>query len=149
LLIGTGACPSENEDADGAPDGPHTDGPDSHGPDTGGSDTEAALTCDPRPAYPALYSSCSGVEICERSDYVCAYQQSMDPAVDPAYCTSYCTFDVECPPVGTCSAVPLCLTPLGGGTGVCALDCADDKQCPEGMECIEDEDSGGLRYLCF
>jgi hypothetical protein len=119
---------------DGEDDGPVTD--------TG------APACDPRPEYPELYSSCTGMTSCN-GERVCAYQVGMDPTMDPAYCTSYCMLDLECPSVGACTATPLCLTPSGSGTGACALDCGDGKQCPEGMECLEDMDSGGLRYICF
>jgi hypothetical protein len=73
----------------------------------------------------------------------------MDPAVDPAYCTAYCTLDVDCPAVGSCTAAPICLTPGTGGSGVCALDCDEGRQCPEGMECLADESNGAVRYLCF
>jgi hypothetical protein len=111
-------------------------------------DTGASSACDPRPEYPEVYSSCTGMTTCD-GEGICAYQVGMDPAMDPAYCTSYCMFDLECPSVGACTATPICLTPSGGGTGACALDCGDGKQCPEGMECLEDMDSGGIRYICF
>jgi hypothetical protein len=137
-VLGSDGCTSEDvqDGEDGEDDAPMTG-------------TTGSPACDPRPAYPELYSSCTGTAACGSSDHICAYQVGMDPAMDPAYCTSYCTFDVECSAVGMCTAVPICLTPTGGGTGVCALDCADDMQCPEGMQCLEDMDNGGIRYLCF
>lgn len=110
--------------------------------------TGAAPACDPQPASPALYSSCTGTGSCS-GDLVCALPTGADPAVDPAYCTTYCTLGVECPTVGSCTAEPRCITQIGGGTGVCALDCSEGKLCPETMDCLEDMDSGGLRYLCF
>lgn len=119
-------------------------------PDTGEPMTDTgAPACDPRPEYPEVYASCTGMTSCGGGGRVCAYQAGMDPTMDPAYCTTYCTFSVECPAVGTCTAEPICLTPSGGGTGACALDCGEGKQCPEGMECLEDTDSGGIRYICF
>jgi len=118
------------------------------GEGTGHVADTGAPACDLPPEDPELYSSCTGMNTCDGQG-ICAYQVDTDPAMDPAYCTSYCMFDLECPSVGTCTATPICLTPSGGGTGARALDCGDGKQCPEGMECLEDMDSGGIRYICF
>lgn len=134
LLLGVGACPADDVGGEGSDDAPATG---------------EALVCQPQPLYNELYSSCTGVQDCGRADYVCAYQVGTDPATAPAFCTGYCTLDVHCPAVGDCAATPICLTPSAGGTSVCALDCGDDRPCPEGMECLEDEDNGGVRYLCF
>lgn len=145
-LYGSSGCTSEDGKGDESneasasseDEAPTTD------PDTG-----ASPACEPRPVYPELYSSCTGMGSCGGDGRVCAYQAGADPTMDPAYCTTYCTFDVECPAVGTCSATPLCITQTGGGTGVCALDCADDKQCPTNLLCLEDIDNGSVRHLCF
>lgn len=141
-------CGCASEDGNGD----DHDAPSSSGEDdasTADPDTGTSPACEPRPVYPELYSSCTGAGTCGSDDRVCAYQAGADPAMAPAYCTTYCTFDVECPSVGTCTATPLCITQTGGGTGVCALDCADGKQCPADMMCLEDVDNGGVRHLCF
>ena len=138
----SGACTARDGKGDESDEGSEGSEGDVQATETG------APSCAPRPEYPEVYSSCTGMNSCGGVG-VCAYQVGSDPAMDPAYCTSYCMFDVECPTIGTCTATPICLTQSGGGTGVCALDCGEGKECPEGMECLEDMDSGGIRYLCF
>ena len=134
LVYGSDACVSDDAVHDGG---------------SGSEGTSESPACEPRPEYPEVYSSCTGMTSCDGGGRVCAYQVGMDPAMDPAYCTAYCMFDLECPSAGTCTARPICLTPSGGGTGACALDCGDGKECPEDMECLEDMDSGSVRYICF
>lgn len=105
--------------------------------------------CAPRPAYPEVYSSCAGAATCGVSGYACASQTGQDPEFNPAYCASSCMMDSECPAIPACSAVSTCVRPSGAGTGVCALDCADGKQCPNDMMCLPDTINGETFYFCF
>lgn len=110
--------------------------------ESGGSCAEA------RPAFPEPYSSCAGAGHCGASDNRCASPTGLDPVSNPAFCTFNCTADFECPTT-ECSAQTVCIIPNNGGTGLCALDCSDGKQCPEGMVCLEDMNGNELNYLCF
>ena len=105
-------------------------------------------SCAPRPLFPEVYSSCAGAAHCGASGHACASQTGQDPEFNEAYCTSSCMMDSECPSIPECSAVTTCVRP-DGGTGVCALDCADGKQCPDDMTCMPDVVDGAMVYFCF
>jgi hypothetical protein len=104
--------------------------------------------CAPRPSYPEVYSSCAGAATCGVSGYACASQTGKDPEFNQAYCTNSCTMDSECSTIPECSAVSICVRPEGG-TGICALECANGKQCPGNMMCLPDVTDGVTVYYCF
>jgi hypothetical protein len=108
----------------------------------------AAEACAPRPVYPETYSSCAGAATCGVSGYACASQSGLSAVYNPAYCASACQMDSQCPTIPECSAVSTCVSP-NGGAGVCALECADGKQCPDGMMCLPDITDGVTFYYCF
>ena len=134
LALLSTACTSEADEAGSSETG-----------ESGETDGEA---CAPRPAYPEVYSSCAGAATCGISGYACASQSGQDPEFSPAYCASSCMMDSECPTISECSAVTTCVRP-SGGTGVCALECADGKQCPDNMMCLPDVTDGVTYYYCF
>lgn len=125
-----------------------TDGGDEgSGEASDGESMADGANCEPQPTDGVLYASCRGAAC--NTGLVCAYNEELGQAASPAYCTGYCTFSEQCEVVGLCTAEPMCIIPSNGNTGVCVLDCSDGKQCPEGMECLQDEDGGAIRYLCY
>lgn len=134
-LLGCTESADESSDGDGTADTADT------------TDTMAEA-CGERPAFPELYSSCAGAGHCGASGLTCASQTGMDPVSNQAFCTQSCMNDEDCASVGDCSATAVCIIP-GGSVGVCALDCADNKQCPENMMCLSDLDPDMPRDLCF
>ena len=72
----------------------------------------------------------------------------MSAVSSQAFCTKSCYVDEDCPSVGECGATGICSSG-GMGQGVCALDCADGKQCPDNMMCLSDLDPTNPRDFCF
>jgi len=117
--------------------------------DEAATNTETGVeACAARPSFPEVYSSCAGAAHCGATDNTCASQTGRNPVSSWAFCTKSCIDDSDCEGVGDCTATAVCVAP-GGGTGVCALDCDQGQQCPEGMMCLSDLDPNMPRDLCF
>lgn len=92
----------------------------------------------------SAYSECgAGGGGCPASDPICVDESGVVSAVSGAggartsvvfeACARPCETDSDCPASAETEARPRCIT--DGQSNVCALDCADGAECPQGMQC--------------
>lgn len=119
-------------------DPPESDG---RAPGEAGGDADGARPDDGMYAACELSEDCGDLEFC------------VSPAEELGFCTDACNSANDpsgCDPSPGGAAELTCLeigTP--DGRRVCALDCADDRSCPEGMRCERVQTTSGGRSICF
>lgn len=82
-----------------------------------------------------MYSSCDSIADCVGLTACLTATDTSGQAID-AFCTAgACDSPLaQCDPTPGGTAVPICL-PTDAMDNVCALDCAQGQECPDGMDC--------------
>ncbi len=95
----------------------------------------------------SVYSPCGSPDACEPLPY-CVF-----PSGEEGYCTQECTSPDDpsnCPDDPGNLGRAFCLDiGLPTGARVCAIDCSDGLQCPEGMRCEGVQTDDGPQRACF
>lgn len=93
------------------------------------------------------YAACRTSESCMDADLRACVTLPSVPE-QPGFCAASCGVDGDCPAGQDGDAAARCV-PIAG-EHVCALDCGDQRTCPEGYVCrdTQDEDAAA-RALCF
>lgn len=137
------ACSGESSDA--ATDaGEDSSGSANGGNGGSGGNPEASGSDGASTASALAYSECgSGGGGCPASDPICLDEDGVVAAVTGGggptttvlfeACSRACETDSDCPAGADTEARPRCVP--DGGTNVCALDCSDGAECPQGMAC--------------
>ena len=99
-----------------------TDGVDSDPDPLEFLDPTGVSFCGPQPGE-GMYSTCEVKSDCDPTDSCFTWGE------EQTLCSRLCDTDVDCPGIPGCGAKPTCTR------DVCTLDCAADRECPDGMSC--------------
>ena len=102
-----------------------------------------------------MYSACLADGDCmnrgiENPDCV-AFTPRGESSPTDGFCTAKCIAASDpsaCEEGADGDAVPKCVQ-TQSGAHVCALDCAEEKTCPTGMECVYSAFVGANEYVCM